>query len=125
MLFSFDIFTKILANESPEPDSWVIGFGFKIEDNAGTGITQNERVVGLTFFTNTEGSPIESQVTLMIERVSEVTYKWELRRGPHQDDTLIASSDNSWIRRESLTVIFFSDPLPFMIAEMSFTSFTV
>jgi len=87
------IFTKILATESPEPDTWVVGFGFKIEENAGTGSTQNERVVGLTFFTNTEGSPIENQVTLMIERVSETVYKWELRRGPHQDDTLIASSD--------------------------------
>jgi len=86
-------FTKILATETPEPDTWVVGFGFKIEDNPGTGITQNERVVGLTFFTNTEGSPIESQVTLMIERVTETTYKWELRRGDRQDSTLIASSN--------------------------------
>ena len=87
------LFTKILANESPEPDTWVVGFGFKIEDNEETGVTTNDRVVGLTFFTNTEGSPIESQVTLMVERVSRNTYKWELRRGDRQDDTLIATSD--------------------------------
>jgi len=87
------LFTKLLATGTPEPDTWIVGFAFKIADNAGTGTTQNDRIVGLTFFTNTEGSPIESQITLMIERVSTNTYKWELRRGDRQDSTLIASSN--------------------------------
>lgn len=88
------IFSNILAEESPEPETWIVCFDMKILRNGNTGSTHNDRVVGLTFFTNTEGSPIENQITLMVERVDAETYKWQMRRGSQQNDPLIAESDN-------------------------------
>lgn len=83
------VYTKELNNVSPEQSVWGVGFGMKIEKNGGTGFDYTYRTACLTFFTGTEGSPVQTQVSLMVERVDTQTYKWELRRGDQQDDPLI------------------------------------
>jgi len=89
------LYTPTLSDSTPEHDTWVVGFAFKIEKNGGAGFPSDTQIAGIEFITNTDVSPT-AQLSLQLDRVDDFVYRWVLKRGNQISSTTIATSSNFW-----------------------------
>lgn len=92
------LYTPSLSSASPETDTWIVGFGIKVDDNTGAGSPADSEFCGIEFITNTDVSPAD-QLSLQLVRVDTFIYKWSLRRGNALSDPEIASSSPFWANK--------------------------
>jgi hypothetical protein len=90
--------TPSLSDTSPEHDTWVIGFAFKVDDNTGAGSPSDTQIAGIECITNTDVSPA-AQLSLQLVRDDNFIYHWALRRGNQLSSDLIDSSSKFWANR--------------------------
>lgn len=92
------LYTPSLSDTSPEHDTWVVGFAWKMDENDGDGLPTDTQFAGLEFLTNTDASPT-TQLSLQVERVDNFVYRWVLKRGNLLSSTTIATSSNFWANK--------------------------
>lgn len=91
-------YTPSLSSTSPEHDTWIVGFAFKVEDNSGAGTPSDTEFCGLEFITNTDVSPT-AQLSLQLVRDDNFTYYWSLNRGNALSSTEIDTSSKFWANK--------------------------
>jgi hypothetical protein len=90
--------TPSLSDTSPEHDTWVIGFAFKVDDSSSAGTPTDTQITGIECISNTDVSPA-AQVSLQLVRDDEFIYHWVLKRGNQISSTLIATSSKFWANK--------------------------
>ena len=92
------LYTPSLSSTSPEHDTWVVGFAFKVDDNSGAGTPTDTQICGIEFITNTDATPA-AQLSLQLDRVDDFIYRWVLKRGNTISSSTIDTSSNFWANK--------------------------
>lgn len=92
------LYTPSLSSTSPEHDTWIVGFAFKMNDNTGAGTPSDTQIAGIEFITDTDASPT-AQLSLQLNRVDDFIYRWVLKRGNTISSTTIDTSSNFWANK--------------------------
>lgn len=96
---SVESYFKTKALVGAVQNEWVVGFAFYMESNTGAGLGSiHDQVFSVQFITDTDTTPVV-QCALILARVHDQAYKWQLRHGPDDDDILIDESTPFWANK--------------------------